>query len=95
MKIELKTLGDNVRCIRKSLKISQEELARRCDFHRTYVCKLERGVKNVRLATLSKIAQGLGTTVSELTRQADEVVLVSARPSLPLALRESVQTVSV
>ena len=89
MKIELKTLGDNVRCIRKGLKISQEELAKRCDIHRTYVCKLERGVKNVRLGTLSKIAQGLGTTVSELTRQADQVVLASAGPSLRPSLRQS------
>jgi len=50
---------------------------------------LERGVKNVRLGTLSKIAQGLGTTVSELTRQADQVVLASAGPSLRPSLRQS------
>ena len=52
-------LATNVRARRNKLGISQEELARRCELHRTYVGAVERGERNVSLAVLEALAKGL------------------------------------
>ena len=67
MENELVALGRNIRNARKILKISQEELAFRCELHRTYLSDIERGVRNLSFSSLVAIARGLGSTVSELT----------------------------
>lgn len=48
-------------------KISQEELAFRCELHRTYLSDVERGARNLSFNSILAIARGLGLTVSELT----------------------------
>ncbi len=65
---ELKNLGQNIRLARKACGISQEGLAEASDLHRTYVCDVERGSRNVSVMSLVKIARGLGVSVSDLTR---------------------------
>lgn len=67
MENELVALGRNIRKARKILKISQEELAFRCELHRTYLSDIERGVRNLSFSSLVALARGLGSTVSELT----------------------------
>ncbi len=49
-------LADNIRDYRKARRISQEDLADRCDLHRTYVGSVERGERNVILSTLETFA---------------------------------------
>jgi transcriptional regulator with XRE-family HTH domain len=71
MNMELLILGENVRRVRQSLKCSQEAMADMCGLQRTYVCDIERGARNVTIGTLLKLALGLGTTVSELTRNVE------------------------
>jgi transcriptional regulator with XRE-family HTH domain len=56
----------NLRRARKAAGISQEELAERCELHRTEVSLLERGGREPRLGTLIKLATALGTTAGEL-----------------------------
>ena len=68
MENELVALGRNIRKARKILNISQEELAFRCELHRTYLSDIERGVRNLSFSSLVAIAKGLGSTVSELTQ---------------------------
>ena len=51
---------------RKGLAISQEELADRSGLHRTYIGPIERGERNVSLATLELLAKGLGCDPAEL-----------------------------
>ena len=46
--------------------ISQEELAVRCGIHRTYLGAIERGERNVSLATLEMLAAGLGCDPADL-----------------------------
>jgi transcriptional regulator with XRE-family HTH domain len=68
---ELAILGCTVRRLRRNLKISQEALAEKCGLHRTYVCGIEGGVRNVSFSSLLRLAQGLDTTVSELTQNVE------------------------
>ncbi len=59
-------LARQVKRHRRGLSISQEELATRSELHRTYIGGIERAERNVTLATLEMIAEGLGVTPSEL-----------------------------
>lgn len=52
---------------RREIQISQEELAARCDLHRTYICDIENGRRNLSLSSMLRIAEALDITVSELT----------------------------
>lgn len=65
-------LAENVRSFRKEHGISQEELADRCELHRTYIGSVERGERNVSLNTLEILARALEVSVPELlTSKAD------------------------
>jgi transcriptional regulator with XRE-family HTH domain len=61
-----KALAQNVRRLRYSLGISQEELADRCRLHRTYVGAIERAERNVTLSTLEVFSDALGVSVPDL-----------------------------
>ena len=56
----------NLRRAREAAGVSQEELAERCEIHRTEVSLLERGGREPRLGTLVKLATALGTTPEAL-----------------------------
>ena len=51
--------GRAIRSIGAEQQINQEEAADRCGLHRTYYSGIERGVRNVSLVNLEKIAKGL------------------------------------
>ena len=59
-------LAQNLQELRTSRQVSQEELARLAGFHRTYVSQLERGVTNISLDNLEKIAGALEVDAVEL-----------------------------
>jgi transcriptional regulator with XRE-family HTH domain len=81
---ELAALGKNIRRAREKLNISQEELASRCGLHRTYVSDIERGARNLSFSSLLAVAQGLGSTVSELTRDTGSLIRPSWQVALPV-----------
>jgi len=56
----------NLRRARTAAAISQEELANRCDLHRTEISLLERAGREPRLGTIVKLAGALGTTPGDL-----------------------------
>lgn len=58
--------GVSVRAWRSRLGISQEELAGRAGLHRTYVCDIERGARNVSLENIEKLARALDISLSTL-----------------------------
>ena len=65
----LKNLGARIREQRNTLKISQEELAYRSDFDRTYISLVERGKRNISFTNLFKLTKALEVTISELTKE--------------------------
>lgn len=58
-----KSFGAAVRSRRRQLGLSQEALAERAELHRTYVCDVERGVRNLSLQSIEKLARALETSV--------------------------------
>lgn len=56
----------NLRRARIGLGLSQEELARRCDLHRTEISLLERAGREPRLGTIVRLATALKTTPGAL-----------------------------
>jgi transcriptional regulator with XRE-family HTH domain len=59
-------IAENVRRLRKARDLSQEELAEVCGYHRTYVGGIERGERNITIATLEALAGALGVDPQQL-----------------------------
>jgi transcriptional regulator with XRE-family HTH domain len=58
--------GRAIRRIREEQGINQEEAAERCGLHRTYYSGIERGVRNVSIVNIERVAKGLKTSLSGL-----------------------------
>jgi transcriptional regulator with XRE-family HTH domain len=58
--------GRAIRRLRETQRINQEEAAERCGLHRTYSSGVERGVKNLSLVNIEKIARGLRISLQKL-----------------------------
>jgi transcriptional regulator with XRE-family HTH domain len=59
-------IAENVRRLRTAQGLSQEALAEVCGYHRTYVGGIERGERNITIATLEALAGALGVDPREL-----------------------------
>jgi transcriptional regulator with XRE-family HTH domain len=64
-------IARNVGRLRRERKISQEELAHICGYHRTYVGMIERGERNISIATLEALAGALGVEAVRLLEKAE------------------------
>ena len=62
-------VGRNVRRLRLAAGLSQEAFAHACGLHRTYIGGVERGERNITLATLAKIAAALDASAVDLLRE--------------------------
>jgi transcriptional regulator with XRE-family HTH domain len=62
----LKRLGVRVRELRKAKGWSQEEFADICRIDRSYMSGIERGVRNISVLNLARLARALGVKPSEL-----------------------------
>lgn len=62
----LVAFGNALRALRRSRKLSQEELGQVTNLDRTYISGLERGKRNPTLKVIVHIAACLGTTASDL-----------------------------
>src|SRR5437667_6378874 len=78
-KLDLKKLfGAEDKRRRNELGISLEELAERANLHRTYVSDVEAGKRNPSLASIQRLASGLGATVSSVFGSAEDVQVTAA-----------------
>lgn len=64
---ELQTLGNRIRGRRKTLNLTQEELAAKADIDRSYIGGVERGERNVTFTMLCKICAALECDVAAIT----------------------------
>ena len=63
-----KQFGRKVREIRLKQGLSQGDVSRRLNLHRSYVSGIERGVRNPSLKVVQKIAKALEVKVSDLLK---------------------------
>jgi DNA-binding XRE family transcriptional regulator len=61
--------GHTLRELRVRVHLTQEQMARRGGMDRTYPSLLERGLRTPTLCTLTRLAEVLGITVTELVRR--------------------------
>ena len=62
----LVNFGKRVKLLRLQQGLSQEELAYRCGFYRTYIGMVERAERSITLCNVFKIAKGLNVSLKEL-----------------------------
>jgi transcriptional regulator with XRE-family HTH domain len=67
-------LGLRIKSLRKSKRLTQEELGAVCGINYKHLGAIERGDENPSLSILGKIAEGLGIEVIELFRFQHEEV---------------------
>lgn len=71
-KDELEELGLKIKKLRNNLKLSQEQLAYKCSFDRTYISMLERGKRNPSYLNLLKLCTGLEIEIYQLLNFKDK-----------------------
>lgn len=62
----INNFGKRIRQLREDQNLTQEELAERTGFHRTYIGMVERGERNISLSNIGVFAEYFGLTVGEL-----------------------------
>lgn len=65
-----KKVGTAIRDRRTALHLSQEAFADSISMHRAYYSSIERGERNLTIATLCRVAQGLGAKPSQILHDA-------------------------
>ena len=60
------SFGRRIAVLRKTLGVSQEDLADRCGFARSYMSRIERGKANPSLDAIETLAGGLKVSVQKL-----------------------------
>lgn len=73
-------LGRNARAIRLELGLSQEEVAFRAGFKRSYLSDLERGTRNPTVRALARLAAALDVHPARLVAEGDDVTGLLSRP---------------
>ena len=62
-------LSSNIKKYRAHLNLSQEDLAFKCDLHRTYISDVERCQRNISIDNIERLAVALNTSPAELLRE--------------------------
>ena len=61
-----KPLGQTIRNRRETLGLTQEQLAERAGLHWTFISGVERGIRNISIMKLHRIAISLGVRLRDL-----------------------------
>lgn len=63
--------GQVIRKFRTEKQISQESFADMCGLHRTYISDIERGLRNVSIENIEKMAKALDIKISEIFKEVE------------------------
>ncbi|WP_298676661.1 helix-turn-helix domain-containing protein [uncultured Megasphaera sp.] len=63
--------GQAIRKLRMEQGISQEKFAHLCNLHRTYISDIERGVRNISLENIDKMAIALNIKISDIFKEVE------------------------
>lgn len=79
----LQTLGLTIRSLRHERGLSQEALADLAHIDRSYMSSVERGLRNISVLNIARIAKALDVPVRDLLGPREVVRPVSALPVTP------------
>jgi len=60
-----RTLGETIRACRKQSRLSQEKLAEKANLSTVFISQVERGVENISVDALARIAKALGGKIGD------------------------------
>lgn len=63
--------AENLKALRKAQHLTQEQLAEKASLHINYVSAVERGLKNISIQNIDKLARALGVTMRVLVDESD------------------------
>ncbi len=73
MHVEIQVaFGHAIRKFRSEKHISQETFADMCGLHRTYISDIERGMRNVSIENIEKMAHALDLNISDIFIEAEK-----------------------
>ena len=67
------TFGQNLKRIRKDMKLTQQEMADKIGISQSYYADIERDRKNISLKVILNLASGIGISVTKLINDEIEV----------------------
>jgi len=73
MDLLIKLIGYKIKALRKSQGLSQQQLGQQAGFDYRYIGFIEQARVNPTVKTLKKVADALGTTVTDLLPSSDEI----------------------
>lgn len=88
------TLARNIRLLRARKGMSQEALAFDSGINRTYVSDVERGIRNISLDNISRLAKALGVPAWSLLKEDKAALLVRCRAGPGLIHRHHTERAS-
>lgn len=94
----MSNIGENIRRIRESKKMTQEELARSMGYKsKSTINKIELGINDIPQSKIAKLAECLGTSASVLMGWVDEETHVKndALADIVLELRKDTELLSM
>src|ERR1700744_5759238 len=75
------TLGNSLKVLRMSQGLTLRDLAKRTHFTASFLCQIEKGHCSASITSVEKIAQALGSTLSQLVLAADSQTVRVVRAS--------------
>lgn len=64
--VEIVVLAQNITQLRRWRKLTQAQLAQRTGLHHTEISRIERGLRDIRVSTLARLAHGLSVKPGRL-----------------------------
>jgi transcriptional regulator with XRE-family HTH domain len=71
--ISMVSLGKVIAKRRMLLNLSQEDLAEAADVHRSYICAIENGGRNITVSVLTRLSKSLQTETTAIVREAERL----------------------
>lgn len=72
---EMRIIAENVKSLRISKNLTQEELAVRCGLPAPRISEIERGCYDSRVSTIARVAKALGVAAASLLIPAEAEIL--------------------
>lgn len=86
---EKKLIGERIQELRKSLKLSQEQIAEKADISPNYLSRIECGKENPTLDMLIKLSKALGVEMWEMFDFGHEVGIKELKDTLTKFMKEA------